>query len=291
MALSNQESRNSTIYIAPMVFDRNSHQVPALVRSADIFWTGAGISTMCAGSTTNMPTSVYTLPLTLLEDVGGWDTDYDAIGEDMHMYLKCFFALNGNLHSKVIYAAASQCNVCSDLKGLRGYLDGIRARYQQATRHMWGMLDSGFAIRLAADMFARRWNVWWMRLLGITARSLRQYGQRIVLSPCGQGKLDTFGPHARGLQPIHQSNIRTIVRRLVEAHLVPVQMAIALAVPTLFQAIWPNVHIPFILATSLQICGVLRLLSLVIVVGMIRRYKEYYRGLRSTPLRRFGAHQ
>jgi hypothetical protein len=99
-----------------------------------------------------IPTSVYSLPLVLAEYVGGWDCGPDAIGEDLHMYLKCFFALSCKLTTRVVYAAASQCNVCSTSVGLKGYLGGLRARYSQALRHMWGALDTGFAIRQSVRM-------------------------------------------------------------------------------------------------------------------------------------------
>ena len=118
-------------------------------------WASAGISCMSPGSEVVIPTSVYSLPLSLVEWVGGWDADSGAIGEDMHMYLKCFFRLSGNLTAQVIYAAASQCNAASSATGVRGYIGGIWARYQQAVRHMWGSLDTGFAIREANEMLIR----------------------------------------------------------------------------------------------------------------------------------------
>ena len=143
------------MYMPPLVFDRNLHHVPLPVRTADIMWASAGISSMYSGSTVAIPTSVYSLPLVLVERVGGWDSDHSAIGEDMHMFLKCFFKLSGNLHAQVIYAAASQCDTSSEFGGIRGYVDGLWARYQQAVRHMWGSLDTGFAIRQATEMFVR----------------------------------------------------------------------------------------------------------------------------------------
>jgi hypothetical protein len=65
-------------------------------------------------------------PLGLADKVGGWDADCEAIGEDLHMYLKCFFALNGNLTTRTVVAPASQTNVVSGLKGPRGNLGIVR---------------------------------------------------------------------------------------------------------------------------------------------------------------------
>ena len=137
-----------SIYCCPIIFDRNSHRTPILVRCADLLWAFAGLSTMYPGAPISIPTSVYSLPLLLAEKVGGWDSDPTAIGEDMHMMLKCYFETAGNVVSRVVYIPASQCNVSSETgTGWRRTLDTCMARYRQALRHMWGALDSGFAIR------------------------------------------------------------------------------------------------------------------------------------------------
>ncbi|RDW92830.1 glycosyltransferase family 2 protein [Aspergillus mulundensis] len=137
------------LYSCPIIFDRNSNDSPLLVRCADLLWSFAGLSTMYPGSKVSIPTSVYSLSLTLASTVGGWDSDPTSIGEDLHMMLKCYFKTNGNLVSRVIHAPASQCNVSSHITrpGLRRDLDTCIARYRQALRHMWGALDSGFAAR------------------------------------------------------------------------------------------------------------------------------------------------
>ncbi|GIK00779.1 hypothetical protein Aspvir_004808 [Aspergillus viridinutans] len=137
-----------TLYCCPIIFDRNSHETPVLVRCADLLWGFAGLSTMYPGTCVSIPTSVYSLPLSLAERIGGWDSDSTAIGEDMHMMLKCYFETAGNVITRPVYVPASQCNVSSDTgRGWRRSLDTCRARYRQALRHMWGALDSGFAAR------------------------------------------------------------------------------------------------------------------------------------------------
>ncbi|KAI9933082.1 hypothetical protein MW887_007553 [Aspergillus wentii] len=137
-----------TVYCCPIIFDRNSNESPILVRCADLLWGFAGLSTMYPGAPISIPTSVYSLPLSLAEKVGGWDSDPTAIGEDMHMLLKCYFETAGNVVSRNIFIPASQCNVSSDTgRGWRRTLDTCFARYRQALRHMWGALDSGFAAR------------------------------------------------------------------------------------------------------------------------------------------------
>ena len=142
----------TTMYVPPIIFDRNAHLVPRLVRVADLLWAGAGLSGHYRTSTICPPTSVYSLPLSLVDFAGGWDAGESAIGEDLHMYIKCFFAVNGNLTTRSIYSAASHSNVHSSGKGIRGFFQDILARYRQAMRHMWGALDSGFVLKSASNI-------------------------------------------------------------------------------------------------------------------------------------------
>ena len=137
----------TTMYVPPIAFDRNIHKIPALVRLADILWCCAGLSGDHSKGSVQIPTSVYTLPMTLVENVEGWDTGPDSIGEDIHMYLKCSLALRGNLNTRVVYSPASQCDVDSGINGLRGYFAALVSRFNQALRHSWGALDVGFTVR------------------------------------------------------------------------------------------------------------------------------------------------
>ncbi|OBT39644.1 hypothetical protein VE00_10283 [Pseudogymnoascus sp. WSF 3629] len=83
----------------------------------------------------------------LFATFAGWDSNPETIGEDLRMYLKCFFALHGNLTSRTVLSPVSQTSACSGQNGYRGLAADVRARYAQAMRHMWGGLDSGYAMR------------------------------------------------------------------------------------------------------------------------------------------------
>ena len=135
-------------YASPIIFDRNSNDVPILVRCADLLWSFAGISAMYPGCAIVIPTSVYSLPLALASCVGGWDGDSTSIGEDMHMLLKCYFETAGDVITHVIASPASQCNIQSSGDENWGpYSSTLFARYRQALRHMWGSLDTGYSVR------------------------------------------------------------------------------------------------------------------------------------------------
>jgi hypothetical protein len=131
-------------YLRPQC-ERDAH--PGTLRRSDV--GVRGLSTMYPGGVLAIPTSVYSVPLVLAEQVGGWDGDATAIGEDMHMLSKCYFETGGAMQSRVIYSPASQCNISSSaaLIGWRHTLNIGVARYRQALRHMWGSLDTGYAIR------------------------------------------------------------------------------------------------------------------------------------------------
>jgi len=158
MHVAHPETATTTLYAAPIIFDRNAHMVPAVVRVGDILWSAAGISGLYGGSTIAPPTSVYSVPLQLVDRVGGWDCDSEAIGEDLHMYLKCFFALNGNLTVRTILSPVSQSNVTAGGhgKGINGLIADVKARYKQAIRHMWGALDTGYALRKTVELWRER---------------------------------------------------------------------------------------------------------------------------------------
>jgi hypothetical protein len=61
----------TTIYVPPIIFDRNAHLVSHLVRVADLFWAGAGLSDHYRTSTICPLTSIYSLPLSLVDFVRG----------------------------------------------------------------------------------------------------------------------------------------------------------------------------------------------------------------------------
>jgi Glycosyl transferase family group 2 len=107
-----------------------------------MLWSAAVMSNLYHSSPIKVPCSAYSMSVQLAHGVGYWDTDSHSIGEDMHMYLKCFFATQGHLKVTTIYSPASQCNVQGN-----GYVAGMVDRYGQAKRHMWGSLDSGYMFR------------------------------------------------------------------------------------------------------------------------------------------------
>ncbi|CAK7567265.1 MAG: hypothetical protein SEPTF4163_005227 [Sporothrix epigloea] len=239
MHLSFPETSGTTLYAAPIIFDRNAHRVPAIVRVADILWCAAGMSGLYRGSTIAPPTSVYSLPLQLVDRVGGWDCGSEAIGEDLHMFLKCFFALNGNLTVRTILSPISQTNVTAGGygKGVNGILSDMRARYQQALRHMWGALDTGFALRKLVELWRNRKQTTRIFSPIHSARneSAKMHFSDIQLEALANGDKGFFSDVVQEeIKGPNYFRLIAMFHRLFEAHFLPVQMTVLVISSTLY---------------------------------------------------------
>lgn len=275
------ETASTTLYGAPIIFDRNANSVPAIVRVADILWSAAGMSCLYLGSTIAPPTSVYSVPLLLADRVGGWDGDSEAIGEDMHMYLKCFFALNGNLTVRTVLSPVSQSNVKGDGgKGLRELYNDVAARYKQALRHMWGCLDSGYCMRKFVELWQERKH---------TSRAFRPL--HVALN----NPSDTYIPQVDCLSPEQAvesgifSDVTTdtlkepnwerlfyLAHRMFEAHFLPVQMTILVISTTLY--LWlTEGNDPHGLSWVFTVCNVLRTGGFMLIAFYLFLYESFHR--------------
>jgi hypothetical protein len=275
----------TTLYSAPIIFDRNAHNVPAIVRVADILWSAAGMSGLYEGSTIAPPTSVYSVPLELVDRVGGWDCDSEAIGEDFHMYLKCFFALNGNLTVRTVMSPVSQTNVTGGGrgKGLPGMAQDVRARYKQAMRHMWGALDSGYALRKVVEVWKERKH---------TSRAFRP------LHTSMNDDSDTYVPESQidgvDAEAVPESGIFSDVvsdtlkepdweriafmgHRLFEAHFLPVQTTIMIVASTLYMWAADGTGDVHGISWIFTVCNILRTLGVMEVALYLFLYERFHK--------------
>lgn len=242
-ANSKKADADISMYVPPVIFDRNAHKVPVLVRLADLTWSAASLSGTYPGSQVCIPTSVYSVPLTLAEAVGGWDVGPDAIGEDLHMFLKCYFHTRGALIARPVRSAASQCNVDSDKTGIRGWIDGLQARWKQGFRHMWGALDFGYAVQ-------RGFALW---------RDANDYN-------------DDCASYRR----ISKSRMVLLYLRLFEAHCLPVQLPISMLATALFQAFIPKIITPTPMYISFILCNMLSGMAFILLLLYFFFYRRYH---------------
>jgi cellulose synthase/poly-beta-1,6-N-acetylglucosamine synthase-like glycosyltransferase len=88
---------------------------------------------------TQMPMSSYSLSLRLLDTSGYWDAD--VIADEWHMFIKAFFARNGEVKTERVYLPfLAQATTGATTMEL------IRNRYSQTLRHAWGSKEVGYTI-------------------------------------------------------------------------------------------------------------------------------------------------
>ncbi|KIW99725.1 uncharacterized protein Z518_11138 [Rhinocladiella mackenziei CBS 650.93] len=265
-----------TLYIPPIIFDRNAHLVPQLVRIADLMWCGAGLSCYNKSSsptTVAIPTAVYTVPLPLVCLADGWDTGSEAIGEDMHMMLKCYFATNGRLKIVSIPSPASQCNITTATAGIRGWIANHCARYSQALRHMWGCLDTGYAVRQ------------WCKIRTAAARSEDQSIESEMSSSGNQRrprhvelrlKLSQYALHGPNLQRFTYRNL-VLFSRLFEAHFLPLHLFFVLLASAMYTALPYPITSCRILTAVMDLTGYLRGVSFAFMtIYFVIFYERYH---------------
>ncbi|CAG8461966.1 8995_t:CDS:2 [Acaulospora morrowiae] len=143
-ALTESEDPYNTICSPPIFFSRNALNVPAAVRVTDIMWSIMVMQNLSNPRGLAFPCSTYSLSMLLAEQVGFWDTDKDAVGEDLHMWLKCFFKTGGQARSVPIFVPINLTNVETT-----SYISNIYARFVQAKRHYNGVADVAYSLKSA----------------------------------------------------------------------------------------------------------------------------------------------
>ncbi|KAJ3201407.1 hypothetical protein HDU67_001363, partial [Dinochytrium kinnereticum] len=271
-AVAKPEVRRLQLFAPCTVFDRNAKDVLPMVRQTDVMWSLGVMSNMYPSSSIAFPCSAYSISMELAQAVGFWDCGPEGLGEDMHMYLKCFFSTEGRVVLKPIYSPASQCNV-----GGEGFFGGIHARYTQAKRHLWGCLDTGYSLRRALlAMAAPGYDV-------TVPRGEDRKGKSVAADGKMRGHSDEDLPFSLGL-------LANLFYRLMEAHIIIghlfyLMFMTSIIIPSgpdpsgLSVAYWESitsegVH-PFLLA-ALDLCGWIRFFAIFPLLFTIRNYDLFH---------------
>jgi hypothetical protein len=102
-------------FFVPIVaWAQNSLQVPIFIRMCDAMYSILYNQNLLGLFGIQFPYSTFGLPLQLCHQVDYWDTGADSIGDELHMWLKCFFATHGRLRSVRIWAPVLISNVETD---------------------------------------------------------------------------------------------------------------------------------------------------------------------------------
>jgi hypothetical protein len=190
----------------PIFYYNNVWDVPAPLRIGNSLGGINHLAKLMRKYTVLFPQSTYSLSMRMAHDVGYWDVD--VVPEDWHMFLKCFFELDGEPDVKPILLPVGNDGVRA-----HSYVGTFWEHYQQARRHAWGCSDIPYAIRQFVKHpeipFVKRvrrtwsltenhvlWSSQWFLITGVAANmSAASWGGFISLKPFAQHNIpDWFIP-------------------------------------------------------------------------------------------------
>jgi len=125
---------------SPLLYDTNIWQTPASVRLLTFFTNSVSISELTIPFNPSFPLSTYTFSFRLLDDVDYWDPM--VISEDWHMFLRCFFAKDGEMSVIPVYLPT----IGEPVVG-KNLWDTWITFYKQQLRHAWGALDISYVVQ------------------------------------------------------------------------------------------------------------------------------------------------
>jgi hypothetical protein len=133
------EQRWMRFWQAPIRYHSNIWEINPLLRIVNAYSTALELAYLAAPWWTPLPMSSYSLSLRLLDTSGFWDSD--VIADEWHMYIKAFFARNGDIALERIFLPfLAQATTGDNL------MDAVRNRYQQTLRHAWGSKEVGYMV-------------------------------------------------------------------------------------------------------------------------------------------------
>lgn len=146
--------RYQRFWQAPILLYNNIWEVPMPIRLVSTLSSISFLADLCKGHGLVFPQSTYSLSLQMAHQVGYWDPE--VIPEDWHMFLKCFFHLQGKVSTEPIFLPISADAVCSTT-----YWRSLVSRYKQAKRHAWGAEDIPYTVK---EFLVHREIGFWQRL-------------------------------------------------------------------------------------------------------------------------------
>jgi hypothetical protein len=162
-----------------------------LVRNADIFWSMSVMTNYNPKSPIKIPCSAYSMPAHLIHDVDYWDVDASGMAEDMHMFLKSYFATHGKLNVVSVYSPASHFDVQGN-----SYWSSVKDRVVQSSRHMWACSEIGYTLRRCIfGVFAPGFDMKNNKLIRASTISIQEH------------------------QTLSLSSVKSVIHRISEAHM------------------------------------------------------------------------
>eukprot|EP00930_Biecheleria_cincta_P007441 TRINITY_DN10865_c0_g1_i3.p1 TRINITY_DN10865_c0_g1~~TRINITY_DN10865_c0_g1_i3.p1 ORF type:complete len:700 (+),score=116.41 TRINITY_DN10865_c0_g1_i3:48-2147(+) len=164
--LMEKEERSWTLWQSPVLLIRNLFTVPSVIRSsshATLIFELAALANQYVFPAFAYSAYSTTLALASHPEVDGWDVD--VIAEDHHMFCKCYFAALWELSHAAQETKKKGCDeeaieivplvkvqpiflpaISYLVESNDGYLASLYERFQQARRHMQGVVELGYVL-------------------------------------------------------------------------------------------------------------------------------------------------
>lgn len=181
--------RYQRFWQAPIRYHGNIWEIDPLMRLVNAYSTAFELAYLAAPWWLPMPISSYSLSLRLLDASGYWDTD--VMAEDWHMFIKAFFARNGQVVLDPIFLPFLAHATTGET-----LWEAIKNRYQQSLRHAWGSKEVGYIV---AKMLEHPEMAFWhnFKLLLRVAHDILLSGAGWVIITVGSQLPLLLHPHLR----------------------------------------------------------------------------------------------
>lgn len=124
---------------APIRYHTNIWEISPPMRLINAYSTAFELAYLAAPWWIPMPMSSYTLSLRLLDSSGYWDPD--VIADEWHMFIKAFFARDGEVKLERVFLPFSAYATTGAT-----LWESAKNRYLQTLRHAWGSKEVGYMV-------------------------------------------------------------------------------------------------------------------------------------------------
>jgi cellulose synthase/poly-beta-1,6-N-acetylglucosamine synthase-like glycosyltransferase len=130
----------NAIWQTPIFFDHNIWLTPASVRLLTFFNNAVQVSELSSPFSLVYPLSTYSLSFKLVVDVDYWDPI--VISDDWHMFLRCFFAKDGDMTVRSMFLPTIGEPFVGETT-----LKTWKMVYNTHIRHAWGAADMVYILQ------------------------------------------------------------------------------------------------------------------------------------------------
>jgi hypothetical protein len=134
------EKPENLIWQSPIFFDHNIWHTPGSVRLLTFFNNAVQVSELSNPAAMAFPLSTYSLSFKLAVEVDYWDPL--VISDDWHMFLRCYFAKDGDMHLRSIFLPTTGEPFLGE-----SIIKTWMMVYKTRVRHAWGALDMVYVLQ------------------------------------------------------------------------------------------------------------------------------------------------